>query len=162
MRTRGFTLIELLVVIAIIGLLSSVVLASLSTARLRARDASLMQEVNQLATMYELEYASTGSYANIGYQEWDASAADCNNFGSASANVTQLREICNAIVRNVQTYGMYNGPNTGISGITNTQYFSIMVYLPGAQKLYCAGSRGGRSTSCNYGDWSCSGCHSNP
>lgn len=55
---RGFTLIELLVVIAIIGMLSSVVLASLNTARESARDARRLADIKQLQTALELSYDS--------------------------------------------------------------------------------------------------------
>ncbi len=53
---RGFTLIELLVVIAIIGILSSVVLASLNSARAKSRDARRIADLKQIATALELYY----------------------------------------------------------------------------------------------------------
>ncbi|MEK7530875.1 MAG: prepilin-type N-terminal cleavage/methylation domain-containing protein [Patescibacteria group bacterium] len=59
---RGFTLIELLVVIAIIGILSSIVLASLNDARLKSRDAKRVADVKQIQLALELYYDATGSY----------------------------------------------------------------------------------------------------
>ncbi|MBP9711379.1 MAG: prepilin-type N-terminal cleavage/methylation domain-containing protein [Candidatus Pacebacteria bacterium] len=48
MSARGFTLIELLVVIAIIGILASIVLASLSSARSSSRDTQRVGELQQI------------------------------------------------------------------------------------------------------------------
>ena len=59
---RGFTLIELLVVISIIGFLSTVVLASLNTARARARDAKRISDIRQLQAALELYKNTNGSY----------------------------------------------------------------------------------------------------
>ena len=59
---KGFTLIELLVVIAIIGLLATVVMTSLNSARKKGRDARRVEDVNQIKTALELYYDSNGSY----------------------------------------------------------------------------------------------------
>jgi len=58
----GFTLIELLVVIAIIGILSSVVLAALNTAREKARVAKAQTEVKNLRVVIELLADDTGQW----------------------------------------------------------------------------------------------------
>ena len=58
----GFTLIELLVVIAIIGLLASIVLASLGTARQRSRDARRLADVKSIRTALELYYGTCAGY----------------------------------------------------------------------------------------------------
>jgi len=62
MYRRGFTLIELLVVIAIIGILSATVLVSLNSARAKAKDASRMAAVQQMAKALELYYHDHGKY----------------------------------------------------------------------------------------------------
>jgi prepilin-type N-terminal cleavage/methylation domain-containing protein len=60
LRSRGFTLIELLVVIAIIGILSAVVLASLSTARTKGQDAAIQSDLNTIQTQAEIYYNGAG------------------------------------------------------------------------------------------------------
>lgn len=59
-NSRGFTLIELLVVIAIIGLLASIVVASLSSVQSRGRDARRMADVDAIRkalTLYSSDNA---------------------------------------------------------------------------------------------------------
>jgi len=58
---KGFTLIELLVVIAIIGILATVVLASLGTARTRANDAKVQGNMSSMRIEMELN-ANGGAY----------------------------------------------------------------------------------------------------
>ena len=61
MKSKGFTLIELLVVIAIIGILASVVLASLNSARAKGADAAVKSGLANLRAQAELFYDNTSS-----------------------------------------------------------------------------------------------------
>jgi type II secretion system protein G len=74
---RGFTLIELLVVISIIGMLASVVLASLNSARTKALDAKRLSDMRQIVNALELyaldhngNYPSTGSASGNVVKNW--------------------------------------------------------------------------------------------
>ena len=60
-NTKGFTLIELLVVISIIGLLSSIVLISVSSARDKATAVSISQEFVQLRNALEMYRLANGT-----------------------------------------------------------------------------------------------------
>lgn len=64
-KHRGFTLIELMVVISIIGMLSSVVLVSLNSARIKANNTKVIQTVQQLRNQIELGLRSDGKYGNL-------------------------------------------------------------------------------------------------
>ena len=84
---KGFTLIELLVVISIIGLLSSVVLVSLNTARAKARDSQRIQNLKQLQLALELYKSNNnGKYPIVTGQSgnWVGNSADCSWTGTYS------------------------------------------------------------------------------
>ena len=58
-KKQGFTLLELLVVIAIIGVLSAVVLASLNGSRVKARNASVLAQMDEYIKALNLYYHDT-------------------------------------------------------------------------------------------------------
>ncbi|MBU2579533.1 type II secretion system GspH family protein [Patescibacteria group bacterium] len=70
---KGFTLIELLVVITIIGVLSTIVLVSLNTAREKARDVRRVSDMRQIAlglTLYYDDHSDAGYPGVSGSNQW--------------------------------------------------------------------------------------------
>jgi len=61
-QSKGFTLVELVVVIAIIGILSSIVLASMDGARQSARDAKRVADIKNIQVALALFYADNNRY----------------------------------------------------------------------------------------------------
>lgn len=78
---RGFTLVEFLVVIAIIGLLSSIALVSLNSARTQSRDAKRKADLLQISKAIEM-FANANGYLPRNGAGWCTYISNtANNWG---------------------------------------------------------------------------------
>lgn len=135
---KGFTLIELLVVVAIIGLLASVVLVSLNSARAKARDAAIKEDVHQFTNLMTLNYNDYGSYCNLIRGGWITSSATCDSAFSGTY-ASKAREICNDLYKNAGNY--VEGKVLLVAQSScNTTYAITMPLNNG--KFFCSGISG--------------------
>lgn len=167
-RKKGFTLIELLVVISIIGLLSSVILTSLNTANLKAKDASVEEEVSQLNTLLMENNVDTGSYIQLQPQGggeppygWFYDAAGCQNYIPSGNYQSGAIQLCTSIVQTNASYAPNTSPGTAAlylgNNINNSTKYSINAWLPGKKVFFCMGSNG-ETSSVDTGALTSPGC----
>ena len=133
MNKKGFTLIELLVVIAIIGILSSVVLASLNSARSKGGDAAVKSNIAGLRAQAELSYDDLGNYSAVCASSTNALAAAKSAAGLSTTNNTTFATegsagtiTCHAtstgyaIEAPLKTSGFFCIDSTGIAAATTS------------------------------------------
>ena len=96
-NNKGFTLIELLVVISIIGLLSSIVLASLNTTRVRASDAAIKENLRGIIASSEIEYSTLGYLYNTTGSLINSTTCSTLTSGTTNGTILQNQNIKAAI-----------------------------------------------------------------
>jgi prepilin-type N-terminal cleavage/methylation domain-containing protein len=139
LRSRGFTLIELLVVIAIIGLLASIILASLNTAQQKGRDARRLEDLKEMGnaiavatTGGTITFVGSGSLVS-GYTvpAGLTSYNDPSQTGTCAAAAAGAGAACNYSIFNTNVAG-------GSTGITSNN-FEICAYLESGSGAYSKG-----------------------
>lgn len=136
---RGFTLVELMVVLSIISLMSSIVLASLSTARARAADAAIRTDLNNIRSFSQIYFSNLGQYSTAGASIGLSSTCNSISPQTPVTNITNdvaFQEIIDDAV-------LKNG-GLAAKCVATPTYFVVAVRLKSdATRAWCVDSSGG-------------------
>jgi type II secretion system protein G len=128
---RGFTLIELLVVISIIGLLASVVLASLNSARAKARDAKRISEFKQVQVALAFYFDKYGTYPNVSPVTTNPWTDNFNSMAQQLVTEGFLGSVPQSPINSAYNYYNYGGSVGGLLVTTLEAAAPTVVGYPG-------------------------------
>lgn len=157
-KHKGFTLIELLIVIAIIGLLSTIAVTALNTARQKARDVVRLSTMQTLIKAIELYRSNTGTFPPNtgdvvgGCGGWDTPADGSFLQTLVTANlIPQIKDpSLNTGCGNYRYY-FYDNLMPGCNDLGNGFFYVLMVNKMESVSGTYPGSPGWK---CPNSDWS--------
>ena len=120
---KGFTLIELLVVVAIIGLLASIIIVTLNSTRIRARDARRLADMKTIILALEMYYDDREEYPeeNSSDGSWENSYEDGGDFIDFLKDQGYLSIVPVDPINSGTTYYSYYVYSAGSSGCDSSR-----------------------------------------
>lgn len=142
-QNKGFTLIELLVVIAIIGVLASVVLAAVNSARTKGIDAAVKANMANARAQAELYYdANSNSYAGVCGSTAINGVKTINDIVTGAAKAYGLTTINSTLA----TAGTWNTATCHDSATAWAAESPLKASASGTPSMYCVDSTGASKT----------------